>query len=335
MNWQRVSGHDGIVKSFETAWRKGRLGHAYLFVGPFGVGKYTFARELARALLCETQTGRLQACGECAGCKLADAGTHPDLSLVSRPEELVDFPIDLIRELTEHLALKPARGGRKVAILDDADDLSAEAANAFLKTLEEPPPGSILILVGGPSPERQFSTIRSRCQVVTFAALPNELVAEVLRGQGIADDGRLDRLVRVAGGSPGQALGLDDESLWEFRKTLLQAIDAEKVDAFELTTRWNQLVEDAGKEAGVRRRRASLALKLLIGMLQDALRLLHGVPPSVADESEASVLERVARRLGPEKLMAWIERAAAADLQVDRKVQLELVVEAFADSLAR
>ena len=116
---------------------------------------------------------------------------------------------------------------------------------------------------------------------------------------------------------------------------MLQAIDADQVDAFELTTRWNQLVDDAGKEAGVRRRRASLVLKLLIGMLQDALRLLHGVPPSVADESEARVLERVARRLGPEKLMAWIDRAAAADLQVDRKVQLELVVEAFADSLSR
>ena len=335
MTWDRVRGHETIVKSFDSAWRRGRLGHAYLFSGPTGVGKHTFARELARSLLCETPAGQLQACGKCAACALVDAGTHPDLFLAARPEDKVEFPIELIRELIEHLALKPARGGRKVAIVDDADDLNAEAANAFLKTLEEPPPGSVLILIGGPSPERQFSTILSRCQTVGFAPLPNELVAEFLRHQGIADETKLDRLVRVAGGSPGQALALDDESLWEFRKSLLKALESDPVDAFDLATRWNQHVEDAGKEAGVRRRRTSLVLRLLIGMLQDALRIVHGVSPLVADPTESAVLERVGRRLGAEKLMAWIDRAADADVQVDRKVQLELVVEAFADALAR
>lgn len=323
------------MRSFESAWRKGRLGHAYLFVGPQGIGKHTFARELARALLCEAPTDRLVACGRCPACALVDAGTHPDLSLAYRPEDKVDFPIETIRELIEHLSLKPARGGRKLAIIDDADDLSAEAANALLKTLEEPPPGSVLILIGGPTPERQFSTILSRCQTVPFAPIRNEDVAEFLREKGIADEARLDRLVRVAGGSPGQALALDDESLWQFRKSLLEALQRDTVDAFEMGTRWNLYVEDAGKEAGVRRRRASLVLKLLIGILQDAMRVVHGVPPLVADQSEASMLDRVGRRLGPDRLMTWIERAAEADVQIDRKVQLELVVEAFADALAR
>jgi DNA polymerase-3 subunit delta' len=335
MTWDRIRGHETVVKSFDSAWRRGRLGHAYLLSGPIGVGKHTFARELARALLCEKPAGHLQACGQCAACALADAGTHPDLFLAARPDDLVQFPIELIRELIEHLALKPARGGRKVAIVDDADDLTAEAANAFLKTLEEPPPGSVLILIGGPSPERQFPTILSRCQTVPFAPLSNELVAEFLRQRGISDEARLERLVRVAGGSPGQAMALDDEALWEFRKFLLKAIQNDPVNAFDLATRWNQHVEDAGKEAGVRRRRASLVLKLLIGMLQDALRIVHGVPPLVADETETGALERLATRLGPENLMAWIDRAAEANVQVDRKVQLELVVEAFADALAR
>jgi DNA polymerase III subunit delta' len=335
MRWVRVRGHEGIVHSFESAWRKGRLGHAYLFVGPAGVGKHTLARELARALLCETPSKTLTACGRCGSCALADAGTHPDLILTARPEDKVDLPIDLIRELVEHLALKPARGGRKVAILDDADDLSAEAANAFLKTLEEPPPGSVLILIGGPTPERQFSTILSRCQVVPFTPLTKNEVVELLRANGITDEARLDRLVRVAGGCVGQALALDDETLWQFRKTLLSALAAPPLDVFGLATEWNHYVEEAGKEAGLRRRRASLVLKLLIGLLQDAQRVLHAVPPLVADKSEAATLDSVARRLGPERLMTWIDRAAEADLQVNRKVQLELVVEAFADSLAR
>src|SRR3954469_21663499 len=193
MTWGRVRGQEEVVRSFDGAGRKGRLGHAYLFVGPAGVGKHTLARELARALLCETPSKALQACGRCAGCTLVDAGTHPDLSVTARPDDKVDLPIELIRELIEHLSLKPARGGRKVAILDDADDLSADAANAFLKTLEEPPPGSILILIGGPTPERQFSTILSRCQVVPFSPLSKDVVVGLLRERGITDEDRFDR----------------------------------------------------------------------------------------------------------------------------------------------
>jgi DNA polymerase-3 subunit delta' len=277
----------------------------------------------------------LQGCGRCASCALVAAGTHPDLILAARPEDKVDLPIEIVRELIEHLSLKPARGGRKVAILDHADDLNAEAANAFLKTLEEPPPGSILILIGGPTPERQFTTILSRCQVVPFSPLRKDEVTELLREHGIADEVRLDRLVRVAGGSIGQALALDDESLWEFRKKLLATLAATKFDAFELATEWNHSIEEAGKEPGVRRRRASLMLRLLIGLLQDSHRVFHGVEPLVADSSEATILRAVAGHLGSERLVAWIDRATEADLRIDRKVQLDLVVEAFADTLAR
>ena len=336
MTWSRIRGHEAIVHSFDAAWRKGRLGHAYLFVGPPGVGKHTLARELARSLLCESRSKELQACGKCSGCALVDAGTHPDLFFAARPEDKVDLPIELVRELIEHLSLKPARGGRKVAILDDADDLSDQAANAFLKTLEEPPAGSLLILIGGQSPERQFSTILSRCQVVTFPPLPNDAVKSLLGERGITDSARVDRLVRVAGGSIGQALALDDESLWEFRKVLLSAIVSEKLDAFDLATKWNQHVEEAGKEAGVRRRRASLVLRL-------AARAAARRVPSIASEcrpwwqirKKRWRLRRFADRLGPDRLFTWIERATEADLQIDRKVQLELVIEAFADALVR
>jgi DNA polymerase III subunit delta' len=142
-------------------------------------------------------------------------------------------------------------------------------------------------------------------------------------------------LVRVSGGSVGQALALDDETLWNFRATLLKALSGDKVDSFGLATAWNQFVEEAGKEAGVRRRRASLVLRLLIGMLQDAMRVSHGLPALIAESTELQTLNALAARIGPERLIAWADRAMEADLQNDRKVQLDLIVEAFADYLGR
>jgi DNA polymerase-3 subunit delta' len=255
--------------------------------------------------------------------------------LAARPDDKVELPILLIRELIEHLSLKPARGGRKVAIVDDADDLSDEAANAFLKTLEEPPSGSVLILIGGRSPDRQFPTILSRCQVVSFGPLSNEQVASYLREHGVSDTAQLERLVRIGGGSIGQALALNDPALWQFRQTLLAALAKESLDSFGLATQWNQFDEDAGKEGAARRRRASLVLTLQLGLLQDALRISQGIPPLVAGPEDVESLRKLATRLGPDRLIAWIDRAMDADVQIDRLVQLDLVVEAYADSLAR
>ena len=111
MSWKRVRGHASIVRSFIAADQKERLGHAYLFVGLPGVGKHTFAREMAKAVLCETTSKTLEACDACASCSLVDADTHPDLVLIARPEDKVEFPIEVIREVIDQLSLKPARSG--------------------------------------------------------------------------------------------------------------------------------------------------------------------------------------------------------------------------------
>ena len=125
--------------------RQGRFPHALLFVGPDGIGKRTFSRKLTQALLCETRPDtELDPCEMCPGCLQVEGATHPDFIEAAKPEDKHELPISVIRELCDQFALKPARGGRKVAILDDADDLNEEASNAFLKTLEEPPPGALL-----------------------------------------------------------------------------------------------------------------------------------------------------------------------------------------------
>ena len=206
MSWKRVRGHEAQAEAFDRAVRRGRLAHAYLFVGPPGVGKRLFAVELAKALLCESRpaAGRLEGCDHCPACTQVEAGTHPDFFTASRPPETAEFPISLMRELCQHFSLKAARGRGKVVVIDDADDLNAESANCFLKTLEEPPPGSVLILIGS-STDRQRQTIVSRCQVVRFRPLSPEMVGEVLQDQrrGRSDLARaVDSIKRR---QPGQA----------------------------------------------------------------------------------------------------------------------------------
>src|SRR5262249_38785219 len=158
------------------------------------------------------------------------------------PPDKHEWPIELMRELLHAFALKSARGKGKVAVLDDADEFNEESANAFLKTLEEPPPRSVIILIGS-SPDRQLPTILSRCQVVRFAPLPESVVADLLREQGIEDAALIQRLARLSGGSPGQARALADPALWDFRRTFLQKLTAAQIDSVGLAKAWGEFVE--------------------------------------------------------------------------------------------
>ena len=165
MTWQGIHGHDDVVEKFRRALARQRLASSFLFAGPAGIGKRTFAIRLAQALLCpERPEAALDPCGTCHSCTMALAGTHPDVDLVGKPADKAFLPVELLLGDREHrgreglchrIALRPFLGGRKIAVIDDADALNAEGANCLLKTLEEPPPRSVLILVGT-SPAKQF-----------------------------------------------------------------------------------------------------------------------------------------------------------------------------------
>ena len=333
MSWERVRGHDAVVKAFESAARRGRLAHAYLFAGLPGVGKRLFAVELAKALLCDAPPdGRLAACDRCPSCVQVEADTHPDYVFAARPPDKHEWPIELMREVLHSFALKSARGRGKVAVLDDADDFNEESANAFLKTLEEPPPRSVLLLLGT-SPDRQLPTIVSRCQVVRFAPLPEPLVAELLRTQGVEDEATARRLAGLAGGSPGQAKALADPALWAFRRTFLDKLTATPPDSVGLAAAFVAFVEEAGKESAAQRERAGLVLRLVIDFLNDALRVQLGGEPRRAEPGEQRALEELARRAGGDKLLDALERCLEGDLHIDRRVQLVLALEALVDDL--
>jgi len=343
LSWQPIRGHDALIQSFRRAVQRGRLAHAYLFAGPPGVGKYTFARELAKALLCEGGSSTdevLTACDHCPACIQVEAGTHPDYYYAIRPPESHEFPISLMRELCHGFSLKTARGKGKVVLIDDADDLNEESANCFLKTLEEPPSRSVLILISS-SLDRQLPTVVSRCQVIRFAPLPLPVVEEILQSRAAGDEQEpipselLPRLVRLSGGSPGLALTLADPALWEFRRTFLLGLTRAPLDSLALARSFVEFVETAGKESAALRGRARLVLRLLIDFLGDALALSQQGPARRTESEDRPLLDALLARVGPDVLLGMLERCLEADRQIERRVQLVLVLEGLLDSLAR
>lgn len=336
MSWSQILGHTERIDAFRQLVGRNRLAHAFLFVGPPGVGKRRFAVELAKALLCEAprDTKSLDACDRCAACHLVDSQTHPDLFTVRRPEEMNELPIEAMRDFCRDFSFKPARGHGKIGIIEDADDFNDASANCFLKTLEEPPPMSLLILLGT-SLDRQLATIRSRCQLVRFAPMSDNHVRQLLQKQGIDDSAMLARLVRVAAGSPGQALELADADLWDFRRTLLQMLTQAKINSVQLAEAFVEFVEKAGKESAVQRRRVNQMLKLLIDALTDTARLQAGAPARSAEPADLPLLSSLAQRAHPDKIHAMLTRCLETEQHVGRYIQLSLIVEGLIDGLGQ
>lgn len=216
--------------AFTAALRGGALHHAWLLVGPQGVGKARFAHAAALRMLAEASATGVSAPGldvpdDHPTRALVDAGSHPDLRILQRLPKDAEKPdqdlarsitIAQVRSLQPMFATTPAMGARRVVIIDAADDLERNGANALLKNLEEPPVGTIFLLVSH-APGRLLPTIRSRCRVLRFTALNDGDMARALRlALPEADEGEIAALIRTGEGAPGRAIryaGLDIDAL--------------------------------------------------------------------------------------------------------------------------
>lgn len=216
-----------------------KLSHALLLHGTEGLGKSALALRLAKSLLCAAPTLETQACDRCPSCKRFDAGTHPDLKDVAPMGDSLVIGVDQIREVGEFCTLKPHTALRKVVIVRPADAMNSNAANAFLKVLEEPPSSSVFILIS-PRPTRLPATIRSRCMPVSFR-LPRTTDAEAwLQARGV-DEPTARLALRLAGGAPLRALAyaqsaeLRDRDAWA--KDVL-ALQTGAIDPLSCARKW-------------------------------------------------------------------------------------------------
>ncbi len=213
-----IEAHPLIGKILARALANERMAHAYFFSGPEGCGKREMALEFCYSLLCDQRS--FPSCGDCGPCRRARAGSHPDLTVVEA--EGRNIRIDQIRALGQSLRLHGFEGGFKAAVVIEAERMTLEAQNAFLKTLEEPPDDTALILTSA-NPSGALPTILSRCQRIEFSALPDEAVAEMVKGRGVSgDDAAL--VASLANGNARKAMQLDLDFVLTFRREMIERL---------------------------------------------------------------------------------------------------------------
>ncbi len=264
MPFADVLGQDQPIGQLREALRRDRGSVSTLFVGPVGVGRRTLMQAFAEALLCPG--GGDDACGACPSCRAFAHGNHPDLYELEREKERIS--VEEMREFCRQAGFRPMQSARRVCLVPDADRMTDQAANCFLKTLEEPP-GATVLLLRSESTDRLLGTIVSRCRIVRLAPLPQAVVAATLRDRAAVDGDVAEALATVAEGSLGRALALaggETGADWAWVREALA--HTRPGDALPLA---DELLERAGREGGDTARLRAGA-EALLDMLALALR---------------------------------------------------------------
>jgi DNA polymerase-3 subunit delta' len=331
MTLAAVTGQPRAVEALRSALRSGNVHHAYLFTGPEGVGKELAAVGLAQALNCLDQPG--EGCGACESCAKIAHRNHPDLTWVMPEDEQVsrglagrsdfshtpsrDIRVEQIRSLQERLALRSLEGRRKIAILASAQAMNPQAQNAFLKTLEEPPAETVLVLLAS-SPDKLLPTLRSRCSQVHFGPLPPELIAATLKEKHGLEGPEAALAAAMSGGSLGKALSLDVEGLKARREVIEQFEALEAGDSRP----WLRFAESYSSS----REEALGMLEILQVWLHDVAAAQLGVSAGV-NRDLAAQASSAALRVRPEALhrrKILVEQAANAIGQRNGAARLQL-----------
>lgn len=305
-----------------------RAHHALLITGPEGLGKKTLALNFAQALLCESPRADGLACGTCAGCGYVAARTHPDLRVLDLWEvdekgaawERVDtIAIDRVRSLVDMAQSSTFRDGRRVAVIAPAERLNAAAANALLKTLEEPPAGMRLLLASS-QPGRLLPTVASRCARVAAPRPDFEAAAAWLESQGVAEPGDV---LAEAGGMPLAALALADETGRAERNAWYDALSQPR-RLFPVAM--GERIDAGGKDE--RKARLARALDALVAWTFDLARVAAGMPP-VRLPGRAAALAALAPRVAAIELCRYHRAVLVQRAWIAHPLQPRLVAEAL------
>lgn len=336
-----IIGHERAVAALQRDITTDRAAHAYLISGPAGIGKGTLASDLARALNCEAPATE-RPCDHCRACERIAAGKHADVEIVT-PRSLCDVSehdhsrdsspslrICQIRRVERDVARPPFEGRTRVVIIDPADALTVEASNAFLKTLEEPPPNSTLILLAG-NPEALLPTVRSRCRAVTLGPVRAAALREALIGHHGASEAEAERLALLAEGRSGWALSaLADEGLVDERLTLMR-----RMEALTAAPRDERLAyaEELGERWPARREEVLGELAAWQAWWRDVLLTRVGRADLVTHQEQADALTIAAEKYPPLTIVDTLETVRNTVRRLEENANARLALEVLMLSL--
>ena len=297
-----------------------RIAHAYLITGPAQAGKRTLGRLLAARIVCPNVRAGSGPCGECRACRLVYKDAHPDVRTVAPEAGKRGVTIEQVRQLEHDAGLRPYEGERKVFILRGADTMPEPAANALLKTLEEPPDDTTLALTANDMAQ-VLPTIASRCREVALRPVPADEIAAALAARGAsAEQARL--LSRLAGGRPGWAFdAFADPSRMEGRDK-----QVEQLEALLAQPRIGRLPA-AGAFADAAGAKATLDVWL--GWWRDALLVQQGCPDLVANVDHLEPLRRLGAAQPAERVWRAMARVQETRQQLDANANVRLAMEAL------
>ncbi|MEZ6123949.1 MAG: DNA polymerase III subunit delta' [Planctomycetaceae bacterium] len=339
-SWTQLKGHSEQRELFRRSLQRGRLSHAYVLAGPEGIGKRQFARLLAQSVFCRNHSlEELDSCGECRACRSFQAGSWPDYMEVGVPEGKNAIPISAIvgddarrgREgLCYELSMSPQASDRRVAVINDAALMTSEGANALLKTLEEPPAHSLIVLVCD-NPDTLLPTIRSRCQIVRFFPLSRPDLQEILLAEELVESDEDARSVALLSeGSVATAKQLLNPELRKLKSAVsrhLQQLDGMK--PLDVSSKVVSGLEEMSADTAEQRQNAQWLLRFVADAVRERLQGL------VAGDLGDPLTQRLGARGGVDLLSPMLDRTVEAARQIDGSSPVKLVIEALFDDLAR
>ncbi len=314
-----VLGQEKAKKMLRRAVSSNRLGHAYLFRGPVGVGKKTLAQAFGNYLNCQNPTDGQDACTACQSCRKLKSGNHPDL-LIIEPEG-VSIKIKQIRELKHALTFPPYEAKYRLVLISDIHTMRREATNSLLKILEEPPPGNQLILTGDEASEI-LPTITSRCQIIPFTGLPHELVEGKLIAGGVAPDAAAS-LTAITYGSLGQARMMADRELLETRRAILETF----IELQQTSTTSIETVFQLAEQAAALNDRLPELLDLIKLWFRDLIIIASNLPEETVNQDLLDITGKAAKKWPATTLQSRLELFDTAKKQLARNCNKTLVCE--------
>ena len=321
MTFDQILGHERQKEILHRALANGRVAHAYLFSGPDGIGKRLMALALARAIVCLEQRG----CGNCIACRKIDHQNHPDLHILE--PDGTSIKIEQIRSFQRELNLKPLEAPRKICLIEQAETMTVGAANALLKTLEEPRGDTLLILLSA-QPNRLLETIRSRCQPLPFTRHPNSRIqTELERQLGIAST-ESHVLAALSEGSFKKAFGKDRELYLEQRRELLKTLTG-------LSSGSILPILDFAEKLAADKTVLPDILEIFQAFYRDALMTLHGRPDEeLVNLDLKDKVHRISSRETVATILDKLDALVEIHRQLGRNVNRQLAMEVLLLKLA-